>query len=349
MTASLSICIPIYNFAKFIPETLDSILGQDGGDEVQIVILDGASTDNTAEIIAGYERKHPNIKYVRQPQKGGIDRDMAKSVEPATGDYCWLFSGDDIVRPGALRRVLSEIQSGHDLYLCKHMEYYFYHDSWTEYPTVACEDGAVYELSVSRSRRDYFSKAVNTEAFFSFIGGIIVKRSTWNRVPLNEEFVGSCWGHVARFFELMPGGLSIKVLSGALLDRRPDNDSFAGGGMVNRYRIAIDGFHNIADRFFGHDSIEAFHVRRVIKHEFHPLAMQLGKFMCFVNPAGESRTLMDGLMKKVYCDFSFGNLRAKFAYAMTTAERFRRQQPELSAHHEKQRLRNGKMDERHAG
>ena len=349
MTASLSICIPIYNFAKFIPETLDSILGQDGGDEVQIVILDGASTDNTAEILAGYERKHPNIKYVRQPQKGGIDRDMAKSVEPATGDYCWLFSGDDIMRPGALRRALNEIQSGHDLYLCKHMEYYFYHDSWTEYPTVACEDGAVFELSDPRSRRDYFSKAVNTEAFFSFIGGIIVKRSTWNRVPLNEEFVGSCWGHVARFFELMPGGLSIKVLSGALLDRRPDNDSFAGGGMVNRYRIAIDGFHNIADHFFGHDSIEAFHVRRVIRHEFHPLAMQLGKFMCFVNPAGESRALMDSLMKKVYCDFSIGNLRAKFAYATMSAERFRRQQPELSAHHEKQRSPNGKMDERHAG
>ena len=349
MTASLSICIPIYNFAKFIPETLNSILGQDGGTEVQIVILDGASTDNTAEILAGYERKHPNIKYVRQTQKGGIDRDMAKSVEPATGDYCWLFSGDDIMRPGALRRALNEIQSGHDLYLCKHMEYYFYHDSWTEYPTVACEDGAVFELSDPRSRRDYFSKAVNTEAFLSFIGGIIVKRSTWNRVPLNEEFVGSCWGHVARFFELMPGGLSIKVLSGALLDRgQTMTPSQAAAWSIAIASPSTDS-DNIADRFFGHDSIEAFHVRRVIRHEFHPLAMQLGKFMCFVNPAGESRALMDSLMKKVYSDFSIGNLRAKFAYATMSAERFRRQQPELSAHHEKQRSRNGKMDERHAG
>lgn len=338
MTASLSVCIPIYNFAKFIPETLDSILGQDGGNEVEIIVLDGASTDNTAEILADYQRKHPNINYVRQPQKGGIDRDMAKSVEPATGDYCWLFSGDDIMRPGALRRVLNEIQSGCDLYLCKHMEYYFYHDSWTEYPTVACDDDAVFDLSDPRSRRDYFSKAVNTEAFFSFIGGIIVRRSTWNRVPLNEEFVGSCWGHVARLFELMAGGLSIKVLSGALLDRRPDNDSFASGGMVNRYRIAIDGFYNIVNRFFGHDSVEAFHVRRVIRHEFHPLAMQLGKFMCFVNPAGEDRALMDSLMKKVYSDFSFGSLRAKFAYMTMSPRRFRRQHSQLCALHE-QKLR----------
>ncbi|MGD9539303.1 glycosyltransferase family 2 protein [Methylocystis sp.] len=334
MSASLSICIPIYNFGKFISETLDSILGQDGGEEVEIVILDGASTDDTAEIVADYQRKHPNIKFVRQPQKGGIDVDMAKSVELASGDYCWLFSGDDIMLPGAVLRVLSEIQSGQDLYLCKHTEYYVYLDQSTEYPTVACEDGAVFELSDRRSRRDYFSKAVNTEAFFSFLGGIIVKRSTWNRVPLNEVFVGSCWAHVARLFALMRSGLSVKCLSGALLDRRPDNDSFGGGGMVDRYRITIDGYHKIADHFFGHGSAEAFHVRRVIRHECHPTAMQLGKFMCLINPAGENRTLMDGLMNKAYCDFSFANMRAKLAYATMSATRFRQRNPELCAYHE---------------
>lgn len=324
MTASLSVCIPIYNFAKFIPETLDSILGQDGGDEVEIIVLDGASTDNTADILADYQRKHPNINYVRQPQKGGIDRDMAKSVEPATGDYCWLFSGDDIMRPGALRRVLNEIQSGCDLYLCKHMEYYFYHDSWTEYPTVACEDDAVFELSDARSRRDYFSKAVNTEAFFSFIGGIIVKRSTWNRVPLNEEFVGSCWGHVARLFELMAGGLSIKVLSGALLDRRPDNDSFASGGMVNRYRLTIDGLTNLADHFFGRNSMEAFHIRRVLRGEYHIGAMLVGKYFCVRYPDLERKSVLDALVRRIYRDVSVHNLWTRMRYAVSSPSRIRR-------------------------
>ncbi len=57
MVANLSVCIPIYNFAKFIPETLDSILAQDGADEIEIVILDGASTDNTAEIVEGLPKE----------------------------------------------------------------------------------------------------------------------------------------------------------------------------------------------------------------------------------------------------------------------------------------------------
>ena len=66
--------------------------------------------------------------------------------------------------------------------------------------------------------------------------------------------------------------------------------------------------------------------------------MQLGKFMCFVNPADEDRALMDSLMKKVYSDFSFESLRAKFAYMTMSPRRFRRQHSQLCALHE-QKLR----------
>ena len=335
MTPGLSVSIPVYNFAKFLPETLDSIVAQEHGKAIEIVVLDGASTDNTAEVVESYRARYPNIRYVRRPEKGGIDRDMAHAVTQASGDYVWLFSGDDIMRPGALHRVLGEISSGRDLYLCKHMEYVADAEKWFEWPTVDAPAEAVFELSDEAARRDYFSRAVNTEAFFSFIGGLIVRRATWERVPLNEEFVGGCWAHAARLFELMPGGLSVQVMSGALLDRRPDNDSFAGGGMVKRYRLAIEGFHKIADHYFGHDSVEAYHVRRVIRGEFHILAMLLGKFMCAINPSKESREMMDDLVRKAYCDLSFENLRAKFVYATTSAARFRRQQPELCARHER--------------
>lgn len=338
MTPTLSVSIPIYNFANFIPQTLDSIVSQEGGKAIEIVVLDGASTDDTPTIIESYRAKYPNIKYVRMPQKGGIDRDMAHSVTHASGDYVWLFSGDDIMLPGAIHRVLKEIRSGRDLYLCKHMEYVADLSKWLEWPTLAAPDGAVFELSDATMRLDYFSRAINTEAFFSFIGGLIVRRATWERVPLNEEFVGACWAHAARMFELMPGGLSVQILGGALLDRRPDNDSFSGGGMVKRYRLAIEGYHKIADHYFGHGSLEAFHVRRVIRGEFHPLAMQLGKFMCAINPEKESRDMMDALMRKAYCDFSFASLRAKLVYAMTTPKRFRRQQPELCARFEQKLL-----------
>ena len=47
MTYRLSITIPVYNFAQFLPETLDTILDQEGAKDVEVLIFDGGSTDHT--------------------------------------------------------------------------------------------------------------------------------------------------------------------------------------------------------------------------------------------------------------------------------------------------------------
>src|SRR5580704_4908013 len=140
----LSLCIPTYNFGRFIGETLHSILDQDGADQIEVVVVDGASTDNTTDIVTGLQKQYPQIKYYRLPAKGGIDRDMAKSVELATGDYCWLFSSDDIMREGAIASILEEIKFGYDIFLCKHMECKFDMTHGFEYPVLRLRSPAVF-------------------------------------------------------------------------------------------------------------------------------------------------------------------------------------------------------------
>ncbi|MGB7599403.1 MAG: FkbM family methyltransferase, partial [Candidatus Sulfotelmatobacter sp.] len=98
---SLSIAIPVYNFADFIPETLNSIVSQEHGASVEIVVADGASTDRTPQVMGEFCAKYPNIIYNRLPEKGGIDRDMASAVAATRGQYVWLFGGDDIMHPGS--------------------------------------------------------------------------------------------------------------------------------------------------------------------------------------------------------------------------------------------------------
>lgn len=106
----LSFCIPTYNRADFIGDCLDSILAQwEGG--LEIVIVDGSSTDATPEVVAEYQRRYPFIRYYRRPVNVGIDADVLKVVELATGDYCWLMSDDDRIEPGALVRVLSFLEA----------------------------------------------------------------------------------------------------------------------------------------------------------------------------------------------------------------------------------------------
>lgn len=331
MKFPLSICIPIYNFATFLPETLDSIVRQARFSEVEILILDGASTDNTPQLVKRYQRYFPNIRYVQLPERGGIDRDMAKAVTYSSGAYCWLFSGDDLMLPDALAKALKYIESGYDLYLTRHMEWVDDRSVWVAWPTLSVTDEPVFQLSNQAEREDYFSRAENTEAFFGFIGGLIVKKTCWESVAINEEFIGTCWAHVARFFEIMPKGLSVKVLSETYLSRRPDNDSFGSGSITSRFRLTIDGFLKIVDHFFGPRSVEAQQIRRVLRNEYHPLNMWLGKFLCQTDPEREDIALMDRLLMRLYGDYSLVNLTTRFHYWRVTPERFRRWQPQLSA------------------
>ena len=306
-TIRLSICIPTYNFGNFIGETLASIVSQ-MNDDVEVLVVDGASTDNTYAVVRDFVERFAQVKYYRLETKGGIDIDMAKSVDLATGEYCWLFSGDDVMCPGALTEMLRHIRHGYDLYLCKHRNCSLDMVVMSEHPVLNVSEDAVFNFSSQSDRRRYFEVAQTTEAFFSFMGGIIINRSKWASVKMNHNFVGSCWAHVARIIELMSRGLVLKYIATAYLDRRGDNDSFSDKGIANRYRIAIDGYGQIGDSYFGHDSLEAFHIRRVLRNDF-PLRLFLyGKRICHDNPALESRSVLDAVFRKTYSDFSIETL-----------------------------------------
>jgi len=70
MSIKLSICIPTYNRAAFLGEALDSVIRQ-ATDEVEIVVSDNASTDNTEALVREYQARFPRIRYHKNPGKSG--------------------------------------------------------------------------------------------------------------------------------------------------------------------------------------------------------------------------------------------------------------------------------------
>ncbi len=264
----LSICIPTYNFGKFIGETLDSVIPQLTND-VEVVILDGASTDNTTEIVRNYQKRCPQISYFRQRERGGIDKDMHLSVEKARGDYCWLFSSDDVMEKGSIARMLEEIREGMDLYLCNYTICELDARTVLRAPDILnLSEPTSFDLSLFKERKRYFELAIATPAFFSFMSAIVIKRSRWLETAIDPSFFGSCWAHVARIFSMIPSGLRVKYLPSNFLRLRSFNDSFLDKGYIQRVAIAIDGYHKIADAIFGYETFEAFHIRRAIRREF---------------------------------------------------------------------------------
>jgi len=297
----LSLCIPTYNFAAFIGATLDSIIPQ-LTPEAEVIVLDGGSTDDTADVVRPYSEALPAVRYARQAKRGGIDRDIARSVELAAGEYCWLFSADDIMKPGAIAKVLAEIATGHDVYLCGLTLCDREMNPIAEHRVSRAAPGAVFNLADAAERRRYFELAETSTAFFSFMGSVIVRRARWMQIGLDEAFVGTLWSLSVRILQMIPTGLTVKYLGESLLSKRGENDSFMDKGLAHRFSIAIDGYHRIAAELFGHDSIEAQNIRRVIVNEFPPNAFLLAKSQLLAGGQRHALGEIDRLAAKTFSD-----------------------------------------------
>lgn len=91
----VSIIVPVYNGEKYLAECLDSIIDQTL-DGIEIVIVNDGSTDNSAEIIENYARKHPNIVVITQENKG-IPLARMEGYTRSTGAYIGWVDDDDFI------------------------------------------------------------------------------------------------------------------------------------------------------------------------------------------------------------------------------------------------------------
>ncbi|MBU1235854.1 MAG: glycosyltransferase family 2 protein [Gammaproteobacteria bacterium] len=267
----LSIAIPVYNFGKFLPQTLNSILDQAADYNVEVLIFDGGSTDNTRLLVDDYCRRFNNFRYVREIEKGGIDADLARSVELVDTKYCWLFSGDDLMRRGAIGGVLKALQEWQpDLLLCRHNECQFDMTVLKDWPVLSIAADRLFNLHEKHDRLAYLEAALSSEAYFSFMGGLVVNRFTWFKGKLEPVFNGSNWAHVGRLWKLTDAPFRLGYIYEALLDRRGGNDSFSSGGMLSRLDIQINGLLGIIEALYGENSIEFQHLKRVVLSEVEP-------------------------------------------------------------------------------
>src|SRR5260221_3513416 len=248
----LSICIPTYNFGEFIGETLKSIVGQ-ASDEVEIVVGDGGSTDDTAEIVKRYQSHFSRLTYHNFGKKSGVDLDLSKTVELAGGDYCWLMSSDDVLTPGAIQRVLDEIALGHTVYLLnrtmcdRNLRPLRRKNSWLSNGTA----DSVYNFTDRSELIAYLNAAESIGALFSYISSIVVSREKWSATAFDERFAGSNYAHVFRLFSMLKvGGSTLKYIKEPFVLCRGDNDSFLDKGLANRFRIDFDGYRLLGEVLF---------------------------------------------------------------------------------------------------
>ena len=104
-TEKISVIVPAYNCAEWLPRCIDSLLAQTYHN-LEIIVVDDGSKDNTMELMAEYEARFPNVKAVRK-KNGGEYAARLTGVEYANGDWIGFVDADDEVEPEMYERLLN--------------------------------------------------------------------------------------------------------------------------------------------------------------------------------------------------------------------------------------------------
>jgi glycosyltransferase involved in cell wall biosynthesis len=102
-TIKLSVCVPTYCGGRFIEEALVSVASQNFPD-LQIIVCDDRSTDNTLQIVRAVSSQYPEVEWVikENPTRLGMTENWNACVALATGEFIKMMGQDDILLPGCL-------------------------------------------------------------------------------------------------------------------------------------------------------------------------------------------------------------------------------------------------------
>jgi glycosyltransferase involved in cell wall biosynthesis len=191
-----SIVTPTYNMEKYLRETLDSVLSQEGDFELEYIIVDAQSTDNTISILEEYDQalkqgtypvrcKKIHFQWISEKDEGMYDA-INKGFKKATGDvYAWI-NADDLYEPGALKITAKIFDQFPDILWMKGIT------------TNIEEDGSVVRKGIGRIYlQELLMRGVyGRQSYFVEQDSVFWRASLWakiDHIPSSYKLAGDYW------------------------------------------------------------------------------------------------------------------------------------------------------------
>lgn len=180
----LSVCIPTYNRASYLGLCLLQLCKQIDiqKNNVEIIIGDNCSEDNTSAIVQQFINSGFPVKYFRHERNLGADKNVAFCLEQSNATYSWVMGDDDLLLDRNLKIILDQLASHkfNHLYLGN---YWFHNDYEKERPA---KNNPVYAQVFSDKKK--YLKAINI--WTTFLSAHIFKSEVLHKIEL-DKFIGS--------------------------------------------------------------------------------------------------------------------------------------------------------------
>lgn len=196
----LTFAIPTYNGAEFLAGAIESIVKEAAAEklkDIEVLISDNCSTDGTREIAEKYQAEYPGmVRYRRNTENVGYDRNVDLAVREARGEYVWLIGDDDYLSPGGVSAIRAKLLAQADpkpaalIAPADHYNMVRKEMVYADRPPAdkVCPDGnSFFESTMWKT---------------SSMASVIVNRADWEQMDLSDAF-GSHWGHLAGLIKIM--------------------------------------------------------------------------------------------------------------------------------------------------
>ena len=186
MRPLLTIAIPTYNRDSLLDLCLSRIIDQleVHTDEVELLVSNNASTDQTLTVVARHREHFPRLLYYENDKNGGPDFNISRCFELATAKYVWVFSDDDSILPGTLDRLLPLLRQ-HEFGLVV-LQPSFYQNSLLEFIPPPPNEPLVYVLY-----DDPHLLAKEVHFWLTYISGIITNKDLVMDAPTLYQYQDS--------------------------------------------------------------------------------------------------------------------------------------------------------------
>lgn len=165
----LTIAIPTFNRCRYLRQLLATLAPQLHGERrVELIISDNASPDDTPAVITEFHSSGLPLRYIRNIENIGSDRNFLQCYEAARSKYVWIMGDDDVIDPGGVAAVISYLQD-------------------QEYDLIAIRTRALTEEhkpsgKQNKGRHLVFTRAedlaCHVHVFFTFVSGMIINKDT---------------------------------------------------------------------------------------------------------------------------------------------------------------------------
>lgn len=250
MGTKIGFCIPTYNRSTLLNQCLKRIFSE-GYHDIEVVIVDGGSIDETSLVIKSYIDSGYDVKYFKRDLRCGVDLDIIKCIELSSADFCWLFSDDDLLEVDAFNAIKSIVEI-HPSAAGFSLNYQAY-DSSLNYKvkTIPANVNSPYtKIPLVMTIDKTF---INLGQHLGFISSQIVNRKLWLEVTKKYDYMKFCnsWIIIYMIGKMLQINNCWVYIPLKAVRCRTGNDSFlANHGIYGRQIIAhVNYLEVIADLF----------------------------------------------------------------------------------------------------